>query len=139
MSLFQSGSFTSHSGLALPFKIECDALTDEDWRALAAIAAPILPPFSQSIGVPTGGLPLADAMLPYRSHHPKVKHWVICDDVLTTGASMEAVRAEYSSKPARIIGLVAFARGDWPSWVTPIFALHGCKQKAERDNKETER
>lgn len=46
--------------------------------------------------------------------------WVIVDDVLTTGESMEEMRLHYSS---RTIGVVLFARGKCPDWVTPIFSL----------------
>ena len=34
-NLFQLGDFTSHAGLPLKWKIECDALTYQDWDCLA--------------------------------------------------------------------------------------------------------
>jgi hypothetical protein len=47
---------------------------------------------------------------------------LIVDDVLTTGASMEAARAKLwpGSLP---LGVVIFARGPCPDWVWPIFRL----------------
>ena len=127
MSLFQLNPFTSHSGLTLPFKIECDALTEDDWEALAAVAVPMLPPFTHVFGVPLGGMKFESALAKHVAQEPQPHRVLVCDDVLTTGASMEKARAQYPA--AHVIGLVAFARGDWPSWVTPIFALRGCKQK----------
>ncbi len=38
MSLLRLGTFAAHSGQSLTWKIECDALTDDDWTAIAALA-----------------------------------------------------------------------------------------------------
>ena len=35
IKLFQIGDFISHAGFKLPWKIECDALSKDEWRALA--------------------------------------------------------------------------------------------------------
>jgi len=115
MSLFAHGKFESHSGLTLPWKIDCDALTDDDLRVLAAEIATRIK-FGQVVGVPRGGLRLA-YMLEYyiTTRHPVT---LIIDDVLTTGQSMEQFRA---GKEA--IGVVIFARGPCPPWVKPIFTL----------------
>ena len=37
MNLFQNGDFTSHAGLPLTWKIECDAITESEWQCLAQI------------------------------------------------------------------------------------------------------
>lgn len=109
-SLFIWGAFTSHSGLNLPYKIDVDALTDAELDTLAQIATSKLPPFGSVEGVPRGGLRLAERM------KPTAGRLLVVDDVLTTGAAMEAQR-----KGRDAIGLVIFARGPVPAWVTPLF------------------
>lgn len=123
-ALFQTGNFRLHSGAEADFKIECDALTDHDWAALAGIMVTRIPPFGEVEGVPSGGLQLAAELEVYASEGPVL----IVDDVLTTGASMEEQRAGRDA-----IGAVVFARGECPEWVTPLFTLaarydgYGCE------------
>lgn len=118
-SLFQRVDFISHSGLPLTWKIECDALTPQDWEALAQMATEVLPPFSHVLAVPSGGLPFAEAL---RAHKKEgiVRRVLIADDVLTTGASMEEYRLHSETGT---LGVVAFARGPCPDWVTPLFTF----------------
>ena len=129
MSLFQLGEFTLASGQTSTFKIDCDALTADDWAALAHLAADRLPPFSQVMGVPTGGHPFALALRRYATTSPRL---LIAEDVVTTGGSMERYVAELRemgkvchvpADAADIIGVCAFARGPVPAWVTPLFTL----------------
>jgi orotate phosphoribosyltransferase len=123
MSLFQRGDFTLHSGQKSGWKIDCDALTDGDWEALAAMLAERLPPFGVVTGVYRGGLKLAEALRQYRN--PSVPRALVVDDVLTTGASMEgaapAVAARYPGY--EVAGAVVFARGPCPDWVVPLFRM----------------
>lgn len=79
MNLFQLGDSS--------FKIECGALTDEDWITLAWFIVERAAPFSSVFGVPRGGLKLAAALEPYaaRGGHPRL----IVDDVFTTGQTLE--------------------------------------------------
>lgn len=121
INLFQSGEFKLASGAKSDFKIEMDALTENDWATLALIAvAYVLPPFYAVHGVPRGGTPFADALQKYVS--PKGGYRVICDDVLTTGESMEKYRDTLVPKaPLGDHGIVVFARGKPPWWVTPLF------------------
>lgn len=116
MSLFQLGNFTLNSGQKSLYKIECDALTTDDWEALARMAAERLPPFKEVEGIPRCGLIFAEALQKYRSTSGDL---LIADDVLTTGASMERLRAGREA-----IGIVAFARNRPLSWVTPLFQLY---------------
>lgn len=113
-SLFQLGDFTLHSGARSRWKIEADALTEADWQALAYMAAERLPAFGSVEGVPRGGIPFAKALRQYAMEGPLL----IAEDVTTTGASMERVRADREA-----IGVVVFARGPVLAWVTPLFTL----------------
>jgi orotate phosphoribosyltransferase len=113
MSLFQRGAFKLHSGAFTDWKIDCDALTDEDIETLAEQIGRRFR-FGSVEGVPTGGLRLAVALERYLL--PDSLPLLIVDDVLTTGASMEEQRAGRDA-----IGVVIFSRGACPGWVTPIF------------------
>lgn len=86
MNLFQVGDFTSHAGLPLTWKIECDAITEDEWNCLATMIMMYQQePFSRVLGIPRGGLPLQKAMEKYvtKGDHP----WMVVDDVYTTGTS----------------------------------------------------
>jgi hypothetical protein len=83
--------FKRASGSMSDWKIECEALTANDWEALAVMAVALLPPFGRVAGVPRGGVPFADALRRYTDPNS----WsvvLIAEDVVTTGASMERVR-----------------------------------------------
>ena len=122
-SLFKSGTFTSHSGVHLPDKIDCDALTKADWDTLAAWVAQRVD-FKAVIGIPRGGLAFAAALQPYCK--PK-GCTLIVDDVLTTGASMEETRKIVKGLSC---GVVVFARGQLPNWVIARFTENNDLQKA---------
>ena len=117
--LFQSGDFTLHSGDKSTWKIDCDALSDDDLASLAALASRNLPKFRDVVGIPRGGLRFAAALLPYAVLHSDTV--LIVDDVLTTGASMKEMRSLKESQGYHTIGLVIFARKQPPTWVEPIF------------------
>ncbi len=112
-SLFQAGSFRSHSGEVLPWKIECDVLRPADWDCLALMLRMKIGPFGEVEGVPKGGIAFANALLP---HCTLGYPLLIVDDVLTTGGSMETLR-----DGRRAMGAVVFSRGASPGWITPIF------------------
>lgn len=130
MNLYQHGDFTLNSGAKSTFKIECDALTDEDWVGIAHMIHLILlakdEPFCTVEGVPRGGLKLAKQMEKYRSSiDSSYGVHLICDDVLTTGESMERARTAYQKREiSSVIGVVYKARGPYPSWITPLETLH---------------
>ena len=84
--LFEVGDFTSHAGLPLAWKIECDAIRPEWWDGLARMIMDYqTEPFSKVVGIPRGGMALAHAMKKYVTpgDHP----WMVVDDVYTTGTS----------------------------------------------------
>lgn len=113
--LFQQGSFTLASGLPSTWKVECDSLTPADWASLAHIAVERLGlQFVAVVGVPTGGLPFADALRKYEGSWGPT---LVVDDVLTTGVSIRTKMAEYHAS----IGLVAFARGPLPPNVKAVW------------------
>lgn len=114
MALFQLGNFTLHSGKRSSWKVDCDALTDRDWQALAFIISRQVK-FSSVIGVPRGGLKLASNLNKYcQLGYPTL----IVDDVLTTGASMEEVKKQIAGDA---IGYVVFARGKCPDWIKALW------------------
>lgn len=120
-NLFQRGDFTLNSGLRRDWKIECDALTNDDLEALVCMALPILPRFSTLVSVPGGGDRIVDVLQQYAAP----EGWtLIVDDVLTTGGSMERAR-EKQKKFAwpPIAGFVLFACGPVPEWIIPLFSM----------------
>lgn len=112
--LFKFGAFTSHSGVHLPDKIDCDALTPADWDTMAAWVARYVD-FKAVVGIPTGGLQFAAALERYCKPGG---YTLIVDDVLTTGASMEEARLKVKGPS---FGVVIFARGQLPNWVIARF------------------
>lgn len=114
IALFKYGAFTSHSGLHLPDKIDCDALTKADWDTLAAWVARRVG-FGKVVGIETGGNKFAEALQQHCSPFGPV---LIVDDVLTTGKSMEEARAQYPDA----VGAVVFSRTkNIPEWIIARF------------------
>ena len=101
MNLFQLGNFVSHAGKELEWKIECDALTDDDWECLAKMISEKTQ-FGSVYGIPRGGTKLANALQKYCN--PKNPLRLVVDDVWTTGKSMRDVMQKND------IGFVVFAR-----------------------------
>lgn len=119
MGLFQTGDFVLRSGARSRWKIECDALTPEDWDALALMAIDILPAFNKVEPVPRGGIPFAKALEKYAAVDLMPPLLLICEDVVTTGTSMERIRDRRDA-----VGVCVFARGrSWPFWVKPLFTM----------------
>lgn len=119
MNLFRKGKFKLSSGGGTDFKIDCDALTDDDIDCIAFLISKSIK-FHSVIGVPTGGLRLAKALQQYCTEDWKLTT-LICDDVLTTGKSMEKIKAEQQYP---CTGVVIFARGYCPSWIKAVFQMN---------------
>lgn len=118
MTLFFDQSFVSHSGVKLDWKIDCDMLQWSDWECIARQVARTRK-FRDVYGVPQGGLLFAQALRKYRDS--SASRTLIVDDVLTTGASMEKMRQKLCYLETD--GVVLFARGKCPDWITPVFQL----------------
>jgi orotate phosphoribosyltransferase len=115
MTLFQQGKWTLHAGGVSLIKVECDALTNEDIETLAWLIAHNVV-FSDVYGVPHGGKRLEAALRQYIM--PEGVRLIV-DDVLTTGTSMEEAKRLLQWDDA--VGVVVFARGKCPQWISPIF------------------
>ena len=110
MNLFQYKPFVSAAGIYLDWKIECDALTKEDWESIARISYKSIPSFKFALGVPEGGIFLAYAIDHYANRD--AEKILIVDDVWTTGSSMQKYAANLNLD--NWIGFVAFSRGKLP-------------------------
>lgn len=122
--LFSVGDFTSHAGLPLKWKIECDAISPEQWSALATMIMDYQKePFSKVLGIPRGGLSLQYALEQYvtEGDHP----WLVVDDVYTTGTSFREfctnAKTMFSHK------WVVFARKPIPAMenINALFTMPG--------------
>ena len=122
--LFQSIDFKSHSGLSLNWKIECEALSDDEWNTISNMIMKSSPPFSKALGIPKGGVRLAALLNEHATGNEKDPVCIV-DDVLTTGESMEYFLEQYSRnrRPCVAIGWVVFARVSTPSWVRALFQM----------------
>lgn len=122
--LFVDGDFVAHSGDTLGFKIDCDALADADLATLARQFANSAK-FGEVVSVPRGGDRFAAALRKHCTAGPTL----IVDDVLTTGRSMEQARRRVPGLSAysAAIGVVIFARGPYPKWITPLFCSAGIR------------
>ena len=123
--LFQEEDFIGHSGGQLHWKIEMDALEDEEWKCIARMIMEIeTRPFCSAIGIPRGGLKLSVYLNDY-STQDENDPYLICDDVLTTGGSMNYFVDQYfrNRKPQGYFGWVVFARTRPAEWITPLFQM----------------
>ena len=123
MNLFQSVDFKSHAGLDLSWKIEMDALEDEEWVTISQMILELSEPFREAIGIPRGGTRLGK-LLNQHGTGEKDNPILIVDDVLITGGSMEDFkRMREFRNPTKYIGWVVFARGFPPQWCRALFQM----------------
>jgi len=122
-ALFQRKDFfISHSGKPLSWKIECDTLTDDDWAWAASHVASKFS-FRGVHGIPSGGVVFEKHLRKYIN--PKGDFYLIVDDVLTTGNSMEKAKKDTQHHHSDIprIGVVLFAREKPAHWIAAIWQL----------------
>jgi len=119
--LLQFGWFSSSTSILLPWKIDCDALSDNDIEALARLIRGKFV-FGNVIGIPSGGLRLQQALTPYSEPGNAT---LIVDDVLTTGTPMKVQKTKVHGP---VFGVVIFARAPCPDWVWPIFTVNDWAQ-----------
>lgn len=123
-NLFQIGDFTLHSGKESNKKIDCDALTTDDWNSLACWVVDTGYQFGCVVGVPDGGMKLTYALHEYII--PGYPVLLVIDDVWTTGNSILEVMTDRMINTGWLVrGLVVFARGKLPADVDAIFHLDG--------------
>ena len=123
--LFQEQDFVGHSGDPLTWKIECDAIQDVEWKCIARMIMEIeTRPFQAAIGIPQGGLKLSQHLNQYSTQNNS-DPYLICDDVLTTGGSMDYYVDQYfrNREPTGYFGWVVFARSQPKSWITSLFQM----------------
>jgi hypoxanthine phosphoribosyltransferase len=124
------GTFTSHSGEALGWKIKAHKFSPAVVEVFAKLIKNRIG-FTDVIGIPTGGLPLAQALEKYRVRRDQpgitvTPTLLIVDDVYTTGFSMEEARVDAARsgkfKFSKIRGAVMFTRDRLPNWIYPVFS-----------------
>ena len=126
MNIFQQVDFKSHAGLDLRWKIECDGVSKKEWKCLAEMILDYEKrPFQSAIGIPRGGVMLGSFLNQY-STQKLDDPYLIVDDVLTTGGSMEDFRTSYfrnRDTKTGSFGWVVFARGFPPQWCRALFQM----------------
>ena len=120
--LFVEEDFKSHAGLDLHWKLEMDALDEAEWKCNARMIMEYqTEPFQAAIGIPRGGLKLSVYLNDYSTQNNN-DPYLIVDDVLTTGGSMEEFKKDYFDKK-KVFGWVVFSRQKPPDWVRTLFQM----------------
>ena len=120
--LFQEIDFISHAGIPMSWKIECDAITDKEWKALAKMIMEYQKqPFRKAEGIPRGGVPLGDALNKYATGNLE-DPVLIADDVYTTGTSFREYCEEHYPDQ-EVIQWCIFARKVTENGVRALFTM----------------
>ena len=124
MSLFQKVDFKSHSGLNLSWKIECDEISKKEWKCLAEMIMDYEKrPFQAALGIPRGGIILGTYLNEYSTQNIE-DPYLIVDDVLTTGGSMDDfVNSYFRNRKPNYFGWVVFARNKPQHWINALFQM----------------
>lgn len=127
-SLFIQKEFVTNAGQKAQYKIECDALTEEDFETAAylinryCVRKSIR--FCRVEGVPRGGLRLSKPLEKYID--PDGEYVLVVDDVFTTGGSIKRHIKEIDiPEEKEILSFVVFARNEneVPEWIKPVFTM----------------
>ena len=124
-NLFVEETFVGHSGGTLHWKIEMDTLTDVEWKCIAKMIMEYeTRPFHAPIGIPRGALTLSSYLNEYSTQNPE-DPYLIVDDVLTTGGSMNYFVEQYfrNREPNEYFGWVVFARKKPATWIKTLFQM----------------
>lgn len=128
-SFIVPGDFVSRAGIKLPFKVDCDYLSDSTIEAIAQIVASRYT-FNTVAPIFSGGNRLARALVKYEtSDRIKAGYtYLIVDDVTTTGSSFiekrDYILSTTCSSNPNILGFTIFSRGSLPYWVTTLFQVN---------------
>jgi orotate phosphoribosyltransferase-like protein len=121
--LFQSVNFISHSGIPLTWKIECDAIHDDEWATLAKMIREYEPRnWSRAVGIPRGGSKLGEELDKYSTGN-EADPLLIVDDVYTTGRSFKNYIEQNTRPEQKIICWCVFARKPTESEVQALFTM----------------
>ena len=122
--LFEEKDFIGHSGDPLKWKIECDALSSNEWKCISTMIMEYeTRPFCSAIGIPRGGIALSRFLNEYATGNYD-DPYLICDDVLTTGGSMdEFTNSYFRNRKPNYFGWVVFARNKPQHWVKALFQM----------------
>tara|TARA_B100001250_G_scaffold324199_1_gene287731 strand:+ start:101 stop:505 length:405 start_codon:yes stop_codon:yes gene_type:complete len=122
--LFQEQDFIGHSGDPLTWKIECDALFPTEWKCIAKMIMDYeTRPFCSAVGIPRGGVELGRWLNEYSTGNFD-DPYLIVDDVLTTGGSMdEFTNSYFRNRKPNYFGWVVFARNKPQHWVKTLFQM----------------
>ena len=122
IDLFQTVDFISHAGLPLKWKIECDALSDDEWKTIAKMIREYEDQnWQYAVGIPTGATRLGEILTTYGTGSVK-DPVLIVDDVYTTGKSfIDFEEKHYKDK--KVIKWTVFARKPPTENVKVLFQL----------------
>jgi len=122
VDLFQTVDFISHAGLPLKWKIECDALSDDEWKTIAKMIREYEDQnWQYAVGIPTGATRLGEILTTYGTGSVK-DPVLIVDDVYTTGKSfIDFEEKHYKDK--KVIKWAVFARKPPTENVKVLFQL----------------
>ena len=124
--MFKFKPFKSHAGKSLCWKIEFDDLSQDDIDCLADVIS-TTHSYRNVEHPPTKSANLINLVGKLALHISLDGDYdyLIVDDVLTTGKSMEDIYIHLAENHGkRIKGVVIFARSDCPHWIEPVFQLN---------------
>jgi hypothetical protein len=131
--LFSRGDFQLHSGARSDYKVDCDALSNEDIDTVAYLLNFWIRrvhewTFKTVIGIPSGGTRLEKAFEAYCTPEDPTAGILLVDDVGTTWKSMEEERLNILRRTnftTSVHGAVIFARTKPPIWIASLLRMPG--------------